>query len=186
MSTEIKEITAYQCNCGNAFFERSRAEECCAPKYCACGVLIAKSAIRCCECSDRKAHLNWECAERRSSAPDQLLYSEKIDDYFGKYIDLMEALDDESEGYEELKSQSVEEFARQYRVYLCEPKIPAPINLFEHYEDFCDEDGDLPDDWDVLGQAIKDWIEVNRNFWPHHPTKIAWNGVVEDKSAQDN
>jgi hypothetical protein len=176
MPTRVKQITEYQCECGKIFSNLGIAEKCCAPKYCNCGTQIANNAKRCFECQIKVDQFEWECAERRSSAPSQVLYSEKIDDYFGEYIDLIDALNDESEGYEELKSLPIEEFAREFRVYLCEPNIPTPINLCEHYEEFCDENDNLPGDWEEAERAIEAWIDsVEPN---------AWNGLVE--SDRDN
>jgi len=47
----MKEITAYQCECGKAYVDRDVAEKCCAPKHCEdCGAKMSpKRAYTVCE-----------------------------------------------------------------------------------------------------------------------------------------
>jgi hypothetical protein len=182
-STELKEITAYQCTCGKSYTTKSVALTCCAEKHCDCGAKIDKNQWRCGKCKDDANRLKWECAERRSVICDELLYSEQLDKYIEYDIeDFLDGLDVEEKEYQELIKLPHVELAKRFQIYICKPKIPSPLNLNEEYEDFCFEDQELPGNWELAEEAIENWINsVPANMWPQYPTKIAWSGELRAK-----
>ena len=182
IAPEIKEITAYQCTCGNAYLTKGSALSCCVEqpeKLCNCGAKISKNKWRCAECRDRANQLEWECAERSPQPQDAILWSKWSDKYISYDTqEFLESLDLEEEEYRELLKLPLDELARKFQIYICKPQIPIPLNLNDQYQDFCYEDEELPGDWEAAEQAIEDWIKSVSIFsWPQHPTKIAWNGV---------
>jgi hypothetical protein len=182
MSTKLKEVTAWQCACGKAYLMKNSALSCCSQElifHCACGGRIKETQWRCEECQKREKGLKWETAESRAATCDELLYSDKADKYIQYDIEeFLEGLNIEEEEYQELLELPHIEISRQYRIYICKPKIPPSLNLNEQFEDYCFEDHELPGDWEAAEKAIDDWISsAPADKWPQHPTKIAWNGV---------
>jgi hypothetical protein len=186
---ELKEITAYQCTCGKSYTTKSVALTCCTEKHCDCGAKIDKTQWQCKKCKDGADQLKWECAERRSATCDEVLYSEQLGNFIQYDIEcFIDGLNLEEEEYQELSKLPYSEVARKFRIYICESKIPKPLNLNEEYEDFCFEDQELPGDWELAEEAIENWINsVPANMWPQYPTKIAWNGAIaEDEENNGN
>lgn len=180
MTTQVKEITAYQCTvCAKAYMIRNAAELCCKPKECACGASIKKNQCRCNTCKENAAQLKWECAERKPLHKDGLLYSNSVDKYFQDHKEFIEELDIEEEEFDELMALPTAEFARRFQAYICKPHKPGPIDLNDYYDEFCFEDHELPGNWEQAEQAINDWIEgVPDSNWPEVASEIAWNGQV--------
>jgi hypothetical protein len=171
-----REVTAFKCGeCDTTYTLKVAANLCCMPKECACGVTIQKTRWRCEKCKDHADKLKWECAERKPLPKDGWLYSERYDRYFDGVDEILDGgCGDEIERGDLL---SLSEFAREYQIYICEPKIPASLNLHEEFEDFYHEDDELPGDWEAAEKVIEDWIaSVPANQWPLYPTEIAWNG----------
>jgi hypothetical protein len=140
-SLGTKEITAYQCVCGTAYLAQNHALECCGqPKqnHCSCGAKIDKAQWRCDQCKDREDGLKWESAESCSATSDELLYSEWEDEYIQYGIEeFLDELEMEEKEHQALLKLSDIEIARKFRIYICESKIPEPLNLSEEYEDYC-------------------------------------------------
>jgi len=131
------------------------------------------------ETKNHADRLKWESAESRPATCDELLYSDRADKYIHNcdIEEFLESLNIEEEEYQELLKLPRIEISRQYRIYICKPKIPASLNLHEEYEDSCFEDQELPGDWQAAEKAIDDWIaSVPANQWPQYPTRLAWNG----------
>lgn len=173
-----KEITVYQCSeCDAAYKTIESANLCCQPSLCACGATISKTQWRCDTCKSQDDRLKWECAERGALHKDGWLCSDG--EYFQEPEDFIEGLDIEEEEFDELMALPLPEFAREYQVYLCKPHKPTPINLHEHYEDFCFEDDELPGNWQQAENEVNDWIySVPDNEWPQVSSVVAWNGEV--------
>ena len=194
--SRIKTVEAYQCTCGKAYLTRSSAEICCTPKKCAgCGCEIEKKSSRsfCNDCREKTSQSRWECAEKAPAS--FILYSDFLDNYFtlDEYLDdpyyalsLDDLdLDDEIEDQEIARILALphDEIARKYRIYLTNPHVPSPINLCEYYDEYCDEDGNLPGDWDKAEAAITQWIEsVDKSHCPVVYSKIAWSGQCQPSS----
>jgi hypothetical protein len=171
-----KETKSWQCGeCSVTYTLKVVANLCCMPKDCACGATISKTRWRCDTCKYRDGKFQWECAERKPMQKGGWLYSDG--EYFQEPEDFIEGLDIEQEEFDELMALSSVEFARQYQVYLCKPYKPEPIDLNDHYQDFCFEDQPLPDGWEFCEEVIRNWIEDQNDWaWPQVETAIAWNG----------
>jgi hypothetical protein len=175
-----KPITAYQCGaCSATYTAKVVADLCCMPKDCACGATIPKTRWRCEKCETHANKLKWECADRKPCPKDGWLYSALADEYFQEPEDFMLSREFDEQEIEELVVllDNFPEFARRHQVYLCKAHKPEPINLNEHFEEYCFEDQPLPDGWEFCEEVIKNWIEDQEVWaWPQMSSAIAWNG----------
>ena len=137
------------------------------------------------ETKDHAAQMKWECAERKPLQKDGWLYSNLADKYFQEHEEFIEELDVEEEEFDGLMALSLDEFARQYQVFLCKPYKPRPFDISDHYQDYCFEDHELPRLWLHAEQSVNDWIaSVPDNDWPQMMSAIAWNGEYLTEVAQ--